>query len=101
PDLQSSVAEIVEDVHEHGDEAVVRALARFDGVECSPDQLAVPPSELEEARASLAPRLLAGIRTGLDNIRRFNERVLKGASWWEELGPGIVAGEQARPIDSA
>ncbi len=34
-------------------------------------------------------------------LRRYNERALRDADWREEIAPGIVVGERARPIASA
>ncbi len=100
-DLNASVRQIVEDVRAHGDEAVCRALARFDGVECRPEQLRVREDEFAAARAAVSDAVVAGIRQGIANIRAFNERVLRDASWREEIAPGLEVGEQARPIDAA
>ena len=101
PQLVASVREIVEDVRAHGDDAVVRALARFDGVECRADELRVGEEEFEAAGAAVSPELLAAIRRGIGASRAFNERVLEGASWRAELEPGLVVGERSGPIDSA
>lgn len=101
PELVAGVREIVEDVRAHGDEAVVRALARFDGVDCPVDGLRITQAEFEAARAAVSPELLEAIRRGIATIRAFNERALEGASWRAELESGHVVGEQSGPIDSA
>jgi histidinol dehydrogenase len=101
PGLVAGVRELVEDVRAYGDEAIVRALARFDGVDCPADGLRVTEAEFEAARARVSPQLLAAIRQGIGRIRAFNERVLEGASWQVELEPGLVVGERSGPIDSA
>ena len=100
-ELNRSVREIVEDVRVHGDAAVCRALARFDRVECPPERLRVGPEEFAAARAEVSEGVVAGIRQGIANIRAFNELVLEGASWSKEIAPGLLVGEQSRPIDSA
>jgi histidinol dehydrogenase len=99
--LNDSVREIVDDVRAHGDEAVCRALELYDGVECRPEGLRVSEEEVARARTAISADVVAGIRQGITNIRAFNERVLRGASWREEIGPGLEVGEQARPIASA
>jgi histidinol dehydrogenase len=99
--LNDSVREIVEDVRAHGDEAVCRALERYDRVECRPERLRVSEEEVARARAAISADVVAGIRQGITNIRAFNERVLRDASWREEIGPGLEVGEQAGPIASA
>lgn len=100
-ELNEAVREIVDDVRAHGDEAVCRALARFDGVECRPEQLRVTAEEFDRARRALDPALIRAIRQGIANIRAFNERALSGASWTTEIEPGLLVGEQAGPIASA
>ena len=35
------------------------------------------------------------------SLRAYNERVLRDADWREEIAPGVVVGERARPIASA
>jgi histidinol dehydrogenase len=101
PELVAGVRELVEDVRANGDDAIVRALARFDGVDCPVDGLRVAEAEFEAARAAVSPELLAAIREGIARIRAFNERVLEGASWQVELEPGLLVGERSGPIDSA
>jgi histidinol dehydrogenase len=100
-ELHRGVEEIVADVRDHGDAAIVRALARFDGVELAPADLRVQDEEFELARASLDETLASAIRMGIENIRRYNERVLRDADWMEELSPGVVVGEKTSPILSA
>ncbi|MFN8186736.1 MAG: histidinol dehydrogenase [Gaiellales bacterium] len=101
PALVESVRAIIEDVRARGDAAVCDALARFDGVECLPADLRVSDEELASAGGQVEPGVVAAIREGIANIRAFNERVLADASWTKELAPGLLVGEQARPIESA
>jgi histidinol dehydrogenase len=100
-ELARGVGEIIDDVREHGDAAILRALERFDGVECPPDRIRVGPEELEQAQGAVGHEVARAIRQGITNIRAFNKRVLSDASWTKEIAPGIVVGEQARPISSA
>jgi len=101
PDLNDAVRAIVEDVRDNGDEAVLRALGRHDGVRCPPDRLRIEAEEIAAAATSIPHELATAIRTGIANIRRYNEHILESASWSAELEPGVVLGEQARPIASA
>ena len=101
PDLNDAVRAIVEDVRDNGDEAVLRALGRHDGVRCPPDRLRIEAEEIAAAATSIPHELATAIRTGIANIRRYNEHILESASWSAELEAGVVLGEQARPIASA
>ena len=58
-------------------------------------------AEFAAAREQVSTELLEAIRVGIDNIRRYNERVLRDADWTEELSPGVWVGEQTSPIVSA
>ncbi len=59
--LMRSVSEIIDDVRAHGDAALVRATARFDGVELREDELRIPQAEIERTLATLEPALLEAI----------------------------------------
>jgi histidinol dehydrogenase len=102
PDLAASVREIVDDVRQNGDAAVCRALARFDGCEVDPDRLLLTDDEIDSGADAVAPAVLAAIREAIANVRAYNERVMEAdADWRIELAPGLVVGEQSRPIAAA
>lgn len=99
--LMERVREIVEDVREHGDAALVRALARFDGCEIDASALCVTPEEFATARSRIDAEMAAAIATAAANIRVFNEAAVGELSWRREIAEGIEVGEQATPIESA
>lgn len=99
--LRASVGEILDDVRRHGDAAVARALARFDGVEVAPDRLQVTPEEFDRADAQVSEAVKTGIREGIANIRAFNEAQTEQRSWSAEIAPGLTVGEKATPVASA
>jgi len=101
PELRERVLRIVDDVREHGDAAVVRALQKFDGVEIDPDELQLRDEEIEEAHERVSDGVHAAIREAIDHVRRFNEQVLAARGWQTELDPGLVVGEKVTPIASA
>ena len=87
PELREGVLRIIEDVREHGDEAIVRALREFDGCEVAVDALRVTQDEIESAREEIPEQVVRAIRESISNVRRYNERVLEGADWRIELEP--------------
>lgn len=100
PGLRASIAELIEDVRANGDDAVCRALARFDGVTLGPDQLTISTEAI--AAAKVSDDLEAALAHAIANLRTFNERVLERASNWStEIQPGLSAGERVSPISSA
>lgn len=102
PELRAAIGELIEDVRVNGDDALCRALARFDGVDVEPDGLAVSEAEFAAARQAVTDDLVVAIRDMIDHIRRFNEQVLvRRGDWQFESDPGLVVGEKVTPIASA
>jgi histidinol dehydrogenase len=101
PELRRSIGELIEDVRQHGDEAVSRALKKFDGCDVARDGLRVTEEECDRARRQISPELLAAIRDGIDHVRRFNEQVVSRGDWDFESEPGLMVGEKITPIASA
>ena len=101
PSLWAQVRELYAEVARDGDEALCRALARFDRVEVAPDELRVPDAELDAASGRIGPELCAAIDAMIVALRRYNERVVRDTSWREQIAPGIVVGERAQPVASA
>ncbi|MFM7094867.1 MAG: histidinol dehydrogenase, partial [Actinomycetota bacterium] len=100
PGLRASIADLVEDVRVNGDDAVCRALAKFDGVNLRADQLAITPEAI--ATATVSADLEAALTQAITNLRTFNEKVVERASnWTTEIQPGLSAGERVTPISSA
>jgi histidinol dehydrogenase len=68
-DVEPDVRAIIDDVREEGDRAVLRLTARFDRAELAPEDLLVPPREVEAAVSTLEPAVLAGLRAAIGNVR--------------------------------
>jgi histidinol dehydrogenase len=103
PALQASIEVLFADVRERGDDAVLDATERFDGVRFEPADLRVRPDELAAAHAACPPALLEGIREAIRNSRLFNDAQVRATAtgWRAEVRPGFVLGERVAPIPSA
>jgi histidinol dehydrogenase len=100
PGLRASIGELIEDVRERGDEAVCDALAKFDGIDVTPEGLRVTDDELDQAEVSAA--VDSSIDDAIDHLRAFNEAQLELAGDWQfESEPGLMVGEKITPITSA
>ena len=100
PALKTAISRIIEDVREHGDEAVCRALRDFDRVVLEPNQLRATADELESAR--VAPEVDAAIDDAIAHLRAFNEQLMaRSVDWSFESEPGLTVGEKVTPISSA
>ena len=96
------VKPIIEDVRDHGDEALKRCAAKFEKAEIS--SIAATPEEFDEAEKLLDEELKTAIQHCIRNVHKFHEeqmrRAQKDAHWMIEIEPGVYAGEQISPIDS-
>jgi histidinol dehydrogenase len=68
---RAAVREIIGAVRSRGDAAVSEFTERFDG--CRVDDVRVPASEMEEARAAAPPELVAALKFAADRIREYHE----------------------------
>lgn len=99
-DLKAAIGRIIDDVREHGDEAVCRALRDFDKVSLQPHQLRATADEL--ATAQVAPEVDTAIDDAIAHLRAFNEQLMQRAADWSfESEPGLTVGEKVTPISSA
>ena len=99
PTLRNSIGALIEDVRVRGDEAVCDALATFDGIRLTPDQLRVSAEEI--ATASIDPAVENAIIDAISHLRAFNDQILERNSDWQiEIENGLIAGEKITPISS-
>jgi histidinol dehydrogenase len=100
-DLQEQIRALVHDVAANGDDAVVRALERFDKCKITRDQLRISQAELQAAGRSVPSELQAAARTAIANLRTFNEQATHEREWQQEIRPGLVVGERLTAVASA
>ncbi len=94
------VQPIIDDVRDHGDDALRRYAAKFEGAQISN----IKASEDEFARAgdALDDDLKAAIQKCVANVQAFHVEQMKHVPkrWMVEIEPGVEAGEQVSAIDS-
>ena len=98
--VERGVARIVEDVRRHGDAALVRLTARFDGVRLAPGTLRVPAREVRRLAAQAPLSLRRALREMAARVRAFHARQ-RDPGFTLRLGPGARLSEVVAPIDSA
>lgn len=96
--VEEAAAAIVEDVRLHGDEAIVRLMAKFDGVDVPPERFRVSDDEIREASASVDADMKRSIRNALSHIRAFTKKTLP-KNWHFSPRPGVIQGERFIPMD--
>lgn len=104
PDVEAVTADIIADVHAHGDAAVIELTARFDRIRITPRTLAVSIGEKEAEYAKLSAEGRRTLELAATRIRAYHERQMpQNAHWkgeagasWRHFGAVIVAGNWRR-----
>ncbi len=92
-----AVTEILADVRNRGDEAVLDYTARFDGAKL--DALEVTEGEIAQAFAAVDPEFLRVLNRAAENIRKFHGmQTRRGFSYTEE--DGVIKGQKVTPIQN-
>jgi histidinol dehydrogenase len=97
-DVEKRVGEILAQVRERGDDALVEYAKMFDGVDLTVLPIETPIEELQQAHDELPRDLLEIIRESRDNIRRFHEKALP-QSWVTLEDDGVILGQRLLPIE--
>lgn len=74
----TAVVEILRDVAQKGDEALVEKTEKFDGVKLAVDRLRVAKEELEAAHTGIDKEVLTSIRGAIANVREYQTKVFTG-----------------------
>ncbi len=96
--VQEEVRPIVAAVRQRGDAENLRQHRQFKE-DLSLADLEVGPGEIEAARQSLDPRVLAALEAAAANITRFHLGQRPREMWALEVRPGILAGRLNRPLE--
>src|SRR5580692_2464585 len=92
------VKRIVVDVRKHGDRALLRYAAQFDGLKDAA-AVRVTTTEMASAWEMLDPALRDALSTAAEQIRAFAVNQLP-ASWSESSVPGLATGQLVRPLNA-
>ena len=93
--IQQAVEEIIANVRERGDAALLEYAARFDGF--SGDSLIVSDREIDTAAGLVRPEVAYAIEKAADNIRKFHEAQMP-TPVDVETAPGVRCLQRAVPI---
>lgn len=96
--VEDIVSDIIYDVRKRGDAALFEYCKKFDKAELT--ALEVTASEIEEAYASVDPKLIAVLEKAAANIRKFHEKQVRNSFVINDT-PGVVMGQKVMPIEKA
>jgi histidinol dehydrogenase len=97
---RETVADILEQVRTHGDEAVIQYTRKFDAPQIELHQLQVTEEEFNQAAKTTDSKIIETISFAAARIRDFHERELED-SWFTTREDGTITGRMVRPVDSA
>lgn len=87
PDVDATVAGIIDDVRMRGDAAVIELTAKFDRITLTPDSLRITSEEVATACHQVSAEDRAALELAAARIRAYHERQLpEDAEWTDEAG---------------
>ncbi len=96
--VQARVAEILSEVAQNGDEALLLYTERFDGCRLTKDSLRVGEEEIKEAYQKVDTQFLQALRQAKENITGFYTSQ-KQKDWFMQDEGGSLVGQVYRPLD--
>lgn len=96
--VESIVAEIIENVQTNGDRALLEYCKKFDQAELV--SLQVTEDEMKEAFTQVEPEFLTILKKAASNIRKFHERQVRNSFIINDKD-GVVIGQKVIPVDRA
>ncbi|GGJ29830.1 histidinol dehydrogenase [Paenibacillus hunanensis] len=97
PEQNAAVKQIVQDIKNEGDLALLRYTAQFDRTELTTERLRVTDEELQAAYAHVEPSFIEAITQAAHNIRQFHQKQ-KRNSWMDLQPDGSLLGQIIRPL---
>ena len=94
--VETVVSEIIADVRENGDRAVLEYNRKFDKADL--ETLQVSEEEIEAAFAAVEPRFLSVLKQAAENIRSFHAKQVRNSFVIADK-PGIILGQKVTPIE--
>lgn len=90
PEVDDIVADIITQVQDRGDDALIELTQRFDDLALSADQLAFSEAQIEAAISNVDAQEREALELAASRIRAYHERQLPQDAWWEdEIGAGL------------
>lgn len=96
--VEEKVKNILADVRQFGDEALLKYTRKFDGVKLSLRQLKVSDIEISGAYQNITPNFVSSLKVIIENINRFYRKSLK-KSWKMRADDGVMLGEQYTALE--
>ncbi len=97
--IRNQVWEIINEVKQKGDEAVLNYTKKFDHVQLERKNIKVSKQEIEDAYSEIGEELLKALRFSKQNLIKFHKAQLR-EEWSIQIHKGVNAGQIFRPLES-
>ncbi|MBT4127163.1 MAG: histidinol dehydrogenase [Nitrospina sp.] len=94
----ATVREILKQIKERGDAALLDFTSRFDQYDLSVEEIGVTPSEVAEAHNNVSDEGVEALKRAAENIREFHEHQKQES--WEYEKNGVLLGQNVRPLET-
>ena len=99
-DVDAVVADILADVRDRGDAAVIELTAKFDQLDLTADTLAFTREEIDAAIETVPSAERDALELAADRIRAYHERQVPEDAWWTD-DSGAQLGWRWTPVEAA
>ncbi len=100
PEVDATVAGIIDDVRTRGDDAVIELTARHDQLQLTPETMAFTAEEIDAECAKVSEDERDALKLAADRIRDYHQRQMPEDESWTE-GSGAELGWRWTPVASA
>ncbi len=95
----ASVREILKQIKECGDAALLEYTLQFDKFDPSVGGIEVTQSEIDQAREKVGDKEVEALKRAAENIREFHGHQIQKS--WEYKKNGVLLGQNIRPLETA
>ncbi|HDQ39666.1 MAG TPA: histidinol dehydrogenase [Desulfonatronum sp.] len=96
--VEKGVREILNQVYQHGDDALVDYSRQFDCPDFTAHDICVPKSEIQHRTAEIPAKDKAILEQAVGNVRKFHEQQVQ-RSWWQSGSDCAILGQMIRPVE--
>jgi len=100
PDVDATVAQIIEEVRAEGDAAVIRLTSKFDKLDLTPETLAFSAAEIDAECARVPDAERAALELAAERIRAYHARQMPADDSWTD-DSGARLGWRWTPVEAA
>lgn len=97
---EARVDDILKNIRERGDEALLEYTAKFDKAFLIPETLRVSTEEIQAAYEEVDKDFVKAVRVAIENIAAFHQKQLHN-SWMETSEDGSILGQLITPLERA